>query len=437
MPVPAPSYALPAPDNYTQYSSGPQARQRALPSPPIQSRIAAFQDSTPTPSSHPELPTYDSPKYSSVDWAYYYDDILPEATTTNYQATTTNYQDFNDGDFNGDWDYYYNCEPETEVSTNIDELDGVHEEETRPTSVSTLVENLHRTVTADQLVLPPFSFKDPCPSAWPPEAAGWLLEETRAVPKLLTELPLANIGKNPEQPQQGPIPHATPQLDGGMSTLPPFADKVDQVVDSFEMGTEFDPPVPATNPVLTATAIRRKTADTTILGHYPPANHEPKAVPAMTYPPAPVDILPPPYPGDVGIDPIEYFGLNYRQSQLSGCQLLSVVTVVRLSVVNKVAARAPQPSKTQDAKPQSTATTHTTPSSANQAPGDTTRSSYEEFPTGNPVPVHPGNQTSNPIPAQNVKAKAVTKVSDQVTSPPTQYTGSSYQAATKATQGNQ
>ena len=92
-----PRYVLPAPDNYTQYSSGPQARQWALPPPPHQRRIAAFQDSTPTPSSHPELPIYDSPKYDSVDWAYYYDDVLLEATTTNYQ-------DFNDDDFDGDWD---------------------------------------------------------------------------------------------------------------------------------------------------------------------------------------------------------------------------------------------------------------------------------------------------------------------------------------------
>ena len=92
-----PRYALPAPDSYTQYSSGPQAGQRALPPPPHQSRIAAFQDSTPTPSSHPELPINDPPKYDSVDWAYYYDDVLPEATTTNYQ-------DFNDDDFDGDWD---------------------------------------------------------------------------------------------------------------------------------------------------------------------------------------------------------------------------------------------------------------------------------------------------------------------------------------------
>ena len=198
----------------------------------------------------------------------------------------------------------------------------------------------------------------------------------------MAELPLANFGKNPEQPQQGPIPSATPQFDAGMSSLPPFTGKVDQV-----------------------------------------------AEPAMTYPSAPVDILPPPYPGDVGVDPIEYFGLNYPKPALAGS--------------NKVAARAPQPPKTQDVQPQSTATTHTTPSLANQAPGDTTRSPYEEFPTGNPVSVHSGNQTSNPIPAQNVKVTAVTKVSNHVNSPPTQYTGSSiasalsHQAATKAAQGHQ
>ena len=28
----------------------------------------------------------------------------------------------------GDWDYYYDYEPETEVSNNVDELDGVYEE---------------------------------------------------------------------------------------------------------------------------------------------------------------------------------------------------------------------------------------------------------------------------------------------------------------------
>ena len=71
---PVPRYALPAPDNHTQYSSGPQERQRALPSPLHQSRIAAFNDSTPTSSSHPELHIY-SPNYDSVDWDYYYGDF--------------------------------------------------------------------------------------------------------------------------------------------------------------------------------------------------------------------------------------------------------------------------------------------------------------------------------------------------------------------------
>ena len=94
-----------------------------------------------------------------------------------------------------------------------------------------MVESLHSTVTADQLVLPPFPFEDPCPSSWPPEAAGLLLEETRAVPNPVTELPLANFGKNPEQPQQGPILSATPQLYAGMSSLPPFTDKVGQLAE--------------------------------------------------------------------------------------------------------------------------------------------------------------------------------------------------------------
>ena len=71
---PLPRYALPAPDNYTQYSSGPQPRQRALSPPTHQSRIAAFIDSTPTSSSHPELHIY-SPNYDSVDWDYYYGDF--------------------------------------------------------------------------------------------------------------------------------------------------------------------------------------------------------------------------------------------------------------------------------------------------------------------------------------------------------------------------
>ena len=72
------------------------------------------------------------------------------------------------------------------VTLNVDELDGVYDE-TQPTSVSTLVENLHNTVTTDQLLLPPFPFEDPCPSSRPPKATGLLLEETPAVPNLIYE----------------------------------------------------------------------------------------------------------------------------------------------------------------------------------------------------------------------------------------------------------
>ena len=379
--TPVPRYALPAPDNYTQYSSGPQARQRALPPPPHQSRIAAFQDSTPTSSSQPELPIYDSPKYDSFDWDYYYGD-------------------FNDDDFYGHWDYYYDYEPETEASNNVDELDGVYEEETQPTSVSTLVENLLSTITADQLLLPPFSFEEPCPSSWPPEAAGLLLEETRAVPNLVTEFSLANFGKNPEQPQQGPMLGAIPQLDAGMSSLPPFTDKVDQLADSFEMGTEFDPPVPATNLVPTATAIHSTTADTTILGHYPPADHEPKAEPAMTYPPAPVDILPPPYPGDVGVDPTQYFGTNYPKPALAG--------------YNKVALRMTQPPQTKEVKQKSTATVYSTLNADNHVTGDSSRFRYEDLPTESPSAMNSGEKTSNSVSAQNVREMVTTQVSKQV-----------------------
>ena len=56
----------------------------------------------------------------------------------------------------------------------------------------------------------------------------------------------------------------------------------------------------------------------------------------MTHPPVTVDILPPPYPGDVGVDPIQYFGLNYPKPELAG--------------YNKVALRMAQPPQTKDRK---------------------------------------------------------------------------------------
>ena len=245
--------------------------------------------------------------------------------------------------------------------------------------------------------MPPFPFQDPCPSSWPPKAAGLLLEGTRVVPNPISELPLANLGKNPEQPQQGPILSASPQFDAGMSSLPPFTDKLGQLADSFEMGTEFDPPFPATNPVPTTTAIRSKTADTTILGHYPPADHERKEEPAMTYPPAPVDTLPPPYPGDVGVDPIQYFGLNYHKPELSG--------------YNKVALRMTQPTQTKEVKQKSTATAYSTLNADNHVTGDSSRSRYEDLPTESPTATHSGERT---VSAQNVGEMVTTQVSKQV-----------------------
>ena len=217
------------------------------------------------------------------------------------------------------------------------------------------------------------------------------------MPNPISELPFANFGENPEQPQEGPILSATPELDAGMSSLPPFTDKLGQLADSFEMGTEFDPPVPATNPVPTATAIRSKTADTTILGHYPPADHEPKEEPAMTYPPAPVDTLPPPYPGDVGVDPIQYLGLNYHKPELSG--------------YNKVALRMTQPPQTKGVKQKSTATTNSTLNADNHVTGDSSRSRYEDLPTESPTATHSGERT---VSAQNVGEMVTTQVSKQV-----------------------
>ena len=127
--TPVPRYALPAPDNYTRYSSGPQVRQRALPPPP-QSRIAAFQDSTPTSSNQSELPIYDSPNYDSVDLDYYYANAVPEATTTNYFNShhEQSSQDFNDDDFYGEWDYCYDYEPESETCDYADDWDLVYDE---------------------------------------------------------------------------------------------------------------------------------------------------------------------------------------------------------------------------------------------------------------------------------------------------------------------
>ena len=150
----------------------------------------------------------------------------------------------------------------------------------------------------------------------------------------------------------------------------------------------------------TATAIRSKTADTTILGHYPPADHGPKAEPAMTYPPSPVDILPSPYPGDVGVDPIQYFGLNYPIPELEG--------------YNRVAPRKARLPQTKEVKQKSTATAYSTLNADKLVTGDSSRSRYEDVPTGIPTAMHCGEKISNSVLAQNVREMDTTQVSKQV-----------------------
>ena len=91
--------------------------------------------STPTSSSHPELYIY-SPNYDSVDWDYYYGD-------------------FNDDDFYGEWDYYYDYEPKSETYDYGDDWDQVDwdqlydEPNIQQPSLSTIIEeDLGNTATA-------------------------------------------------------------------------------------------------------------------------------------------------------------------------------------------------------------------------------------------------------------------------------------------------
>ena len=126
----------------------------------------------------------------------------------------------------------------------------------------------------------------------------------------------------------------------------------------------------------TATAIRSKTADTTILGLYHPADHEPKVEPAMAYPPAPVDISPPPYPGNVGMNLTQFVGTNYPKPELAG--------------YNKVALRMAQPPQTKEVKQKSTATAYSTLNADNHVTGDSSRFRYEDLPTESPTAMNSG-----------------------------------------------
>ena len=119
----------------------------------------------------------------------------------------------------------------------------------------------------------------------------------------------------------------------------------------------------------------------------------------MTYPPAPVDIMPPPYPGDVGVDPTQYFGTNYPKPALAG--------------YNKVAPRKAQP-QTKEVKQKSTAIAYSTLNADNHVTGDSSRSRHEDLPTESPTAMHSGEKTSNSVSAQNVREMVTTQVSKQV-----------------------
>ena len=318
--TPVPRYALPAPDNYAQYLSGPQARQRALPPPPHQSRIAAFQDSSPTSSNHPELPIHDSPKNDSVDWDYYYGD-------------------FNDDDFYGEWDYCYDYESESETYDYADDWDQVYDEPNiQQPILSTLIEeDLGNTATAH-------------------------------LPYLETD------------------------------DLLPLTDDEYPSEDETEKGDEFDLPAPVPYPLLPAITMHDDTAVSGILRYLTRPDQTTKS--DLAYPPAPVDVSPPPYPGNVGMYLTQFVGTNYPKPELAG--------------YNKVALRMAQPPQTKEVKQKSTATIYSTLNADNHVTGDSSRFRYEDLPTESPSAMNSGEKTSNSVSAQNVREMVTTQVSKQV-----------------------
>ena len=300
--TPVPRYALPAPENYTRYSSGPQARQRALPPPP-QSRIAAFQDSTPTSSNHLELPIY---------------------------------QDFNDDAFYGEWDYYYDYEPESETCDYADDWDQVYDEPNiqQPILSTIIEEDIGNTATAH-------------------------------LPYLETD------------------------------DLLPLTDDEYPSEDETEKGDEFDLPAPVPYPLLPAITMHDDTAVSGILRYLTRPDQTTKS--DLAYPPAPVDVSPPPYPGNVGMYLTQFVGTNYPKPELAG--------------YNKVALRMAQPPQTKEVKQKSTATAYSTLNADNHVTGDSSRSRYEDLPTKSPTVVHSGENTDS---AQNVREMVTTQVSKQV-----------------------
>ena len=124
--------------------------------------------------------------------------------------------------------------------------------------------------------------------------------------------------------------------------------------DKTEKGDEFDLPAPVPYPLLPTITMHNDSAVSRILGCLTSTDQTTKS--GMTYPPAPVDITPPPYPGDVGVDPTQYFGTNYPKPELAG--------------YNKVGLRMAQPLQTEEVKQKSTATAYSTLDADNHVTGD-------------------------------------------------------------------
>ena len=131
-----------------------------------------------------------------------------------------------------------------------------------------------------------------------------------------------------------------------------------------------------------------------------PTNTDQTTKSDLAYPPAPVDVSSPPYPGNVGMNLTQFVGTNYPKPELAG--------------YNKVALRMAQPPQTKEVKQKSTATAYSTLNADNHVTGDSSRFRYEDLPTESPSAMNSGEKTSNSVSAQNVREMVTTQVSKQV-----------------------
>ena len=168
--------------------------------------------------------------------------------------------------------------------------------------------------------------------------------------------------------------------------------------DETEKGDEFDLPAPVPYPLLPAITMHDDTAVSGILGYLTRTDQTTKS--DLTYPPAPVDVSPPPYPGNVGMYPTQFVGANSPEPELAG--------------YNRAVPSASPTPQTKDVMQESTAIAYNITSTANKVAGGTSRSSYDGVPMGSPTVVHSEEKTSNSVSAQNVREMVTTQVSKQV-----------------------